>query len=127
MLSSVLSGGYYNRAVAGEVGVSAVGSSAIDGRLVAPVFSVSVRGASVLWHIACAVRPRTLNPILARHGDRVVPMQLSYNHVHGFGRIGLESPPAPAPYEWWCLLNSDRPLTLSTTIHGRGARQPQTR
>ena len=105
---SVLRGGYYNRAVAGEGGVallSAVGGSAIDGRLVAPVFSVSVRGASVLWHIACAVRPRTLNPILARHGDCVEPMQLSYNHVRGFGRIGLESPPAPAPYAWWCLLS----------------------
>jgi hypothetical protein len=111
---SVLRGGYYNRAVAGEGGVaplSAVGGSAIDGRLVAPVFSVSVRGASVLWHIACAVRPRTLNHIIARHGDCVEPMQLSYNHVRGFGRIGLESPPAPAPYAWWCiaqLCHSDR-------------------
>ena len=62
---SVLRGGYYNRAVAGEGGVaplSAVGGSAIDGRLVAPVFSVSVRGASVLWHIACAVRSTTSSP-----------------------------------------------------------------
>ena len=107
---SVLRGVYYKRAVCGRTGrepapLSAVGGSAIGGQLVGPAFSVSVRGATVLWHIACCVRPRTLKCIIAKNGDQVELMDVPYNHARGFGRMGLESPPAPVPYAWWCLLS----------------------
>jgi hypothetical protein len=59
----------------------------------------------VLWHIACCVRPRTLKCIIAKNGDQVELMDVPYNHARGFGRMGLESPPAPAPYAWWCVLS----------------------
>ena len=107
---SVLRGVYDKRAVSRRAGrepapLSAVGGSAIDGQLLGPAFSVSVRGATVLWHIACCVRPRTLKCIIAKHRDQVEIMDVPYNHARGFGRMGLESPPAPAPYAWWCLLS----------------------
>jgi hypothetical protein len=59
----------------------------------------------VLWHIACCVRPRTLKCIIAKNGDQVELMDVPYNHARGFERMGLESPPAPAPYAWWCVLS----------------------
>jgi hypothetical protein len=72
------------------------------------VFRWSARGPSALWHMACCVRPHTLKCIIAKHGSTVDLMTLTFNHARGFGRVGFESPPAPAPYAWRCLLSCAR-------------------